>query len=177
MSLKWWTRPLGGSGWEFSQNPKGMAKAMSDRFSFMSKYPHSIDDKGRMALPKDLRDELSKSVQPDLLVALPSESGNAVVLYPHERWGKLEADIRAIQDSGQREQAIEAYLGNAERLTLDKAGRLLLPQRFRDMAGLERDVTVVGKLYKMEVRRRQPGDFDSVTKPNLDPAIISGLSL
>ena len=150
---------------------------MSDRFSFMSKYPHSIDDKGRMALPKDLREELEKSEQPDVLVALPGDGGTAVVLYPHERWRELEADIRAIKDSRQRELAIETYLGNAERLTLDKAGRLLLPQRFRDMAGLEREVTVVGKLYKMEVRRRQPGDFDSVTAPALDAAIISGLSL
>ena len=150
---------------------------MSKRFSFMSKYPHSIDDKGRMALPKDLREELEQSERPDLLVALPGEGGASVVLYPHERWRELEADIRSIQDSGQRELAIETYLGNAERLTLDKAGRLLLPQRFRDMAGLDREVTVVGKLYKMEVRRRQPGDFDSVTKPELDPAIISGLSL
>ncbi|MDR2945872.1 MAG: hypothetical protein LBV79_03900 [Candidatus Adiutrix sp.] len=150
---------------------------MSSRFSFMSKYPHSVDEKGRMALPKDLREELEKSERPDMLVALPGEGGATVVLYPYERWKELEADIRAIQDSGQRELAIETYLGNAERLTLDKAGRLLLPPRFRDMAKLERDVTVIGKLYKMEVRRRQPGDFDSVTKPELNPAIISGLSL
>jgi len=150
---------------------------MSGRFSFKSKYPHSVDDKGRMALPKDLREELEKSEQPEVLVALPGEDGTSVVLYPHERWRELEADIRAIQDSRQRELALEVYLGNAEKLTLDKAGRLLLPQRFRDMAGLDREVTVVGKLYKMEVRRRQPGDFDKVTAPKLDSAIISGLSL
>lgn len=157
-------------------NPKD-GPDMSDRFSFMSKYPHSIDDKGRMALPKDLREELGKSDQPEVLVALPGEGGGSVVLYPHERWRELEADIRAIKDSGQRELAIETYLGNAERLTLDKAGRLLMPQRFRDLAGLDREVTIIGKLYKMEVRRRQPGDFDGVSAPKLDSAIISGLSL
>lgn len=150
---------------------------MSGRFSFMTTYHHSIDDKGRLALPKGLRDELELSERPDQLVALPGSGGDSVVLYPYEPWRKLEADIRAIKDSQQRELAIEIYLGNAERLILDKAGRLLLPQRFRDLAKLEREVAVVGKLYKLEVRRPRPDDFQVPTTAKLDPTIISGLSL
>ncbi|MDR0881993.1 MAG: hypothetical protein LBP55_05565 [Candidatus Adiutrix sp.] len=152
---------------------------MSDRFSFMSKYPHVLDDKGRLALPGKLRDELAKSARPEELVALPNAEKGMVALYPYERWQKVEASFHRIEDSDQREITIRHFQGNSERITLDKAGRLLLPQRVREMAGLEREVAVIGALYKIEIWPRQVGDEfaarQEFTKP--DPSTIRGLDL
>lgn len=152
---------------------------MSDRFSFMSKYPHVLDDKGRLALPGKLRDELAKSARPEELVALPDAEEGKVALYPYEPWQKFEDGIRRIEDSDERTKAIRYYLGNSERITMDKAGRLLLPQRVREMARLEREVTVIGGLFKIEIWPRQASDEfatkQEFTKP--DPSTIKGLDL
>lgn len=130
---------------------------MSERFSFMSTYPYTMDDKGRLALPAKLRDELKKSDRPDEVVAFASKDGY-VVLYPHEHWQKVEDGLRAIEDTEERDVALAFYQGSAERLTLDKANRLLIPGQHRKTAGLEREVTVVGQLFKIQIKPRRPED-------------------
>lgn len=139
---------------------------MSDRFSFMSSYPHTLDDKGRLALPGKLRDELQKSEKPEEVVAFASEDGY-VTLYPHEHWRKVEDGLRAIEDTDERDAALAFYQGNSERLTLDKAGRLLLPPPHRKMAGLEREVTVIGQLFKIVIKPRSSQDAVEVVKPRM----------
>ena len=124
---------------------------MSERFSFMNTYTHTLDDKGRLALPGRFRDELQKSERPDEVVALPNESG-FLTLYPHEHWQKVEADLRAIEDTDEREAALEYFVGNSDRLTLDKNGRLLISPRFRELTGLDKEVDVVGLSFKIKIR-------------------------
>lgn len=137
---------------------------MNKQFSFMSSYPHTLDDKGRLALPGKLRDELQKSERPDELVALASEEGY-VTLFPHEQWQKLEDDIRAIEDADERDAALDFFVAKAERLTLDKAGRLLLPGPYRKKAGLDREVTVKGKMYKIQIEPRSAQDDAEAPEP------------
>ena len=151
---------------------------MSDRFSFMSTYAHSLDDKGRMALPGKLRDELQKSEHPDEMVAFPSEEG-FITLYPHEHWQKVEADLRSIEDTDQRDAALEYYMGLSDRITLDKSGRLLIPPRHREIAGLEREVEVIGKLFKIVIRpRRQSDDQAAQARPQApDPSVVKKIFL
>lgn len=139
---------------------------MSDRFSFMSSYPHTLDDKGRLALPGKLRDELQKSEKPEEVVAFASEDGY-VTLYPHEHWRKVEDGLRAIEDTDERDTALAFYQGNSERLNLDKAGRLLLPPQHRKMAGLEREVTVIGQLFKIVIKPRSSQDAVDAAKPRM----------
>lgn len=137
---------------------------MNKSFSFMSSYPHTLDDKGRLALPGKLREELQKSDCPDELVAFAGEDG-CVTLYPQEHWQKVEADIVAIEDTDDRNEALDYYMGNAERLSLDKAGRLLLPAKHRKWAGLEKEVMVVGQSYRIVIRPRTSQDDLEEAKP------------
>jgi Uncharacterized protein conserved in bacteria len=130
---------------------------MNEPISFMSSYPHTLDDKGRLALPGKLRDELKKSVRPDEMVAFAGEEG-CVTLYTQEHWREVEDSIVAIEDTDDRNEALDYYMGNAERLSLDKAGRLLLPAHHRKTAGLEREVMVVGQSYKIVIRPRTADD-------------------
>jgi len=150
---------------------------MSERFSFMNTYPHTLDDKGRLALPGRFRDELQKSERPDEVVAFPSEDGY-LTLYPHEHWQKVEADIRAIDDTEERELALDYYMANTDRLTLDKNGRLLISPRHREMTGLSREVDVVGLSFKIKIRPRQQAEESGPQKPQApSPATIKKIFL
>ncbi len=124
---------------------------MSGTFSFIGEAVHSLDDKGRLALPGKFREEMQHSERPEEIVAYASEQDGNVTLYPHERWQEIEAAVKAIQDSPSR-LAMERRLGsNSERLAVDKSGRVLLSPKHRGLAGLEREVMVVGALSKVEI--------------------------
>ncbi len=127
---------------------------MPSDFSFIGEFAHSLDDKGRLALPGKLREELAKSERPDEVTARGNKEGY-VALYPYEQWLKVEANIRAISDNAARDVAIREIIGKAERLNVDKAGRVLLVPHHREQAGLKREVSVLGGLYKIEVWDRE----------------------
>ncbi|UQZ88699.1 hypothetical protein C4J81_05565 [Deltaproteobacteria bacterium Smac51] len=123
---------------------------MDTDFSFIGEFAHSLDEKGRLALPGKLREELQKSERPEELTARATKDGY-VALYPYEQWMRVEANIRAISDNTARDVAIREISGKAEKLNVDKSGRVLIIPNHREVSGLKREVTVLGGLYKIEV--------------------------
>ena len=127
---------------------------MDIKFSFIGEFCHSVDDKGRLALPGKLREELSRSERPEEVVAYVNAVDGFLALYPYEQWRMVEDKVNAITDNLTR-QALARELGyNSERLGIDKSGRVLLGQKHRDIAGLSREVVVVGGLAKIEIWER-----------------------
>lgn len=124
---------------------------METTFSFIGCANHNLDDKGRLALPGKFREELQKSERPTELVAYADSRDCLVILYPYEQWLQIETDIKNNENAGHRQALARDYGYNSERLTLDKAGRVLLSQKHRDTAGLEREVIVGGGIFKIEI--------------------------
>lgn len=128
----------------------GKPRFMSD-FCFASEYQHSLDDKGRLTLPGKIREELQKSARPGELMALADIKGGCVALYPFEQWRVIMDGIGAIEDMDRRNAVIRGLVSRAESVSIDKAGRVLLPPAHRERAGLSKDVTLLGGLFKIEV--------------------------
>lgn len=124
---------------------------METTFSFIGWANHNLDDKGRLALPGKFREELQKSERPTELVAYANSLDGLVVLYPHEQWQKIEEAINGIGDPLSYQAMAREYGYNSERLSLDKAGRVLLSQKHREIGGLGREVRVHGGLSKIEI--------------------------
>lgn len=124
---------------------------MSDPFSFIGEFSHSLDEKGRLALPGKLREELRKSNRPDEIVAFYNRKDGNLALYPSEQWQKIEEAIAGISNTTVRLSTARDFGRNSERLSIDKSGRVLLSQKHREAAGLSREVVVVGGLIKMEI--------------------------
>ena len=49
------------------------------------------------------------------------------------------------------QDAMRAFSANAAEVKPDSQGRILLPQRLREFAGLERDVVVIGAIDRIEI--------------------------
>ncbi len=124
---------------------------MNGTFSFIGEATHNLDDKGRLALPGKFREELQRSERPEEMVAYASERDGKVTLYSHEQWQKIEEAINGIADNFVRQAAAREFGFNSERLSLDKTGRVLLSPKHRAIAGLEREVVVVGAISKVEI--------------------------
>ena len=97
---------------------------------------HSIDDKGRIAIPAQHRKNLGESVYAACGV---SES---VAIYSEEQWEKWSAKLMQL---GTDDEDIRLFFfSSAAYLNFDKQGRILLPAHLREYAGLSEVAVVAG---------------------------------
>jgi len=123
---------------------------------FRGRYQHTVDPKGRLSVPAKFRDVLAQ--YDGSLVVVPNE--HCLEVHPLEEWQKIEGRLRerSIFDPDVREFS-RLYVSRAKDVTLDGAGRILLPPDSRQQAGLQKEVTLVGGgLMRFEVWDR--GRFD-----------------
>ena len=99
-------------------------------------YEHSLDAKGRLAIPSRLRDELGSV----FYVTLSMD--RCLSAYSAESWKKFSDKVDAMPFVKQRK--MRPLFAFAARCEVDGQGRILLPQNLREYAGLEKSVTVVG---------------------------------
>jgi len=129
---------------------------LNSDFYFFGDYAHSLDDKGRLALPSGIREELGRSERPELLFAKANgaaeTSDTYLTLYPYEHWRKLMAAMEAsITDTDRRNAALRAFTKDGRQLNLDKAGRVLISPDQRAAAGLSREVRILGLGSKIQI--------------------------
>ena len=114
----------------------------------MGQYEHSIDPKNRINFPARFREQLGESFI--LTVGLDE----CIAVYSAEEWDKLEQRINQLPMS--RGRSIKRYFfSNAVTVEPDKQGRILLPLKLRQYAGLEKDVVVTGSFDRVEIWNAQ----------------------
>jgi MraZ protein len=110
---------------------------------FRGRYEHSMDAKGRTAVPARYRDALSAGGDDKLVLTTALDS--CVVAYPMREWLAFEEKL-ARKSSFDRNVAMlrRIYVSGAVECELDKHGRVLVPVSLRKHAGLDKDVLWAG---------------------------------
>lgn len=107
---------------------------------FLGAYDHAIDDRGRLALPKKIRLEISGS---ELVLARGFEK--CILVYTRTDWERETGKELELPISDSRGREIKRYLfSGAELVEIDRVGRILLPQLLQDYAGIKKEVAVLG---------------------------------
>jgi len=104
---------------------------------FRGQFQHSLDAKGRIAVPARFRESLAHD---GVCVLTPAPFDRCLHLYPLSAWQTVEekiADLPSMDPHVVRFRRI--YVSAACECELDKAGRLLVPGPLRERVGLERD--------------------------------------
>lgn len=149
---------------------------------FTGEFKHSIDTKGRVSVPSNMRDVL-KSDFDDRLVVTHSLLGRCLWAFPHAEWEALADRITRSGLGGRALMKLRRKLFPSARICpIDKAGRILLPDALREHAGLGREVTFasVGRyveLWQPELWEEEKGslDDDETTDALLDTMAELGL--
>lgn len=120
---------------------------------FIGEYNHVVDTKGRMFIPAKFREELGERFIVTIgldrcLFVFPAETFN---IYKE----KLDAISLANKDARNFTRFFFAGAGECE---FDKQGRIMLPQKLRTYANLEKDVTVVGVSGRIEIWNKEDWD-------------------
>ena len=113
-------------------------------------HPAKIDDKGRLKLPSAFRAFMHEQHGADLFIT--SLSGESVRIYSMPVWLALEARLAKMATTHPaRLRFLDRvnYYGQAD--AFDGQGRVVIPQRLRDAAGIIGDVAVLGKLEYLDV--------------------------
>lgn len=118
---------------------------------FTGTYENKMDSKGRTFLPAKLRRDCG-----DCFV-LTRWLDNCVAVYTTEAWNALADRLRALP-SAQARDTQRFFFSAAEKVELDKQGRVLIPPVLRQFADLQTDVVVIGAGERIEIWSKERWD-------------------
>ena len=107
--------------------------------------PATVDDKGRIKIPTSFRSAIRDAYGAD--VFLTSLDGENVRVYPLPVWTAVEERLHrvpAMNPARQKFMDRVNYFGHVT--TIDKQGRVVVPQRLRDEAKMAGEVVVMGQM-------------------------------
>jgi len=118
-------------------------------------YPATLDEKGRVNIPARLRD----GIPDNLLVLSKSMFENCIWAFTPENQEKLTESLRNFWSinnnmpmSPREKDMFDHRVGFFTNMVeIDKTGRIMIPQKFRDYAGLVRDCKVTSDGTRIEI--------------------------
>lgn len=106
-------------------------------------YEHNIDAKGRLFIPAKLREELGVTFY------LAMGVDECLAIYPQETWNRFTEKFASLPMS--QSAAMRPLFANASKCELDSQGRIVIPQKLRKYAGLEKDAVIIGVNDRAEI--------------------------
>lgn len=109
---------------------------------FRGVYEHHIDAKGRTSFPSRLRETLVGQYDDRLIITTALDA--CLHCYPVREWEQLETALarRNPMEPGVK-SLLRLYVASAHEVSVDKLGRLLVPENLREHAGLKVNGDVV----------------------------------
>ena len=114
---------------------------------FIGEYQHTLDSKRRMSLPAKMR----KECQTDLVATRGLDQ--CIFIYPKEDWRLMMSKLNDLSIGKQQTRDIARYFfASAEDISIDAAGRILVPEKLCEFANIKSDVvTIIGSGSRMEL--------------------------
>lgn len=113
---------------------------------------HQVDAKKRVFLPKRFQNGLPLDADGNRVAVLTRGLDGCLFLFPEfglER-ALLRMNTEAFAPRDMRKLQ-RMFFSNASRLNLDASGRLLLPEKLRELAGIRDEVVMVGVMDRVEL--------------------------
>jgi len=113
---------------------------------FIGEYHHSIDDKGRLAIPIKFRIQLEKGA------VVTRGLDDCLFLYSQNEWEALADKLSKLPISKSNTRSFSRFmLAGAMDIELDKQGRVILPDYLRKFAGVKKKVVIAGLYNRLEI--------------------------
>lgn len=113
---------------------------------FLGEFLHSVDAKGRVAIPARFRSKIERGA------VLTRGVDACLYIYPMEVWEQKARELDAANINPRQRRMIERrFFGMAFELELDAQGRIVVPVKLRQYAGLNGEAVVVGARERFEI--------------------------
>ena len=129
---------------------------------FLGQYDVTVDDKGRVRIPAKYKSQLGEEF-------IISRGSNAcLAIYPMEKWDKLTEQVEALPEFDEQTAEFKRSIyTNATWGDFDSAGRVLIPIRYREYAGLKKELVISGVGDHFEIWDAEnwaTGEYNSLAK-------------
>lgn len=111
-------------------------------------YPRTLDDKKRLVLPKRVREQMNL---PGLLFITPGPD-QCLWIFTQEALDRLAEKLDRLPSTSEEVRIYQRlFFSRSEAAPVDRAGRILVPERSIQMAGLKTEVVLIGVRDHLEV--------------------------
>lgn len=112
----------------------------------MGEFSHSLDAKGRVTLPSELRAELTECFY------ITKGLDRCLFVYGEKEWENLSDKLKTLPLSkSEARDFLRFFFSGARKVECDKQGRFLIPQNLRAYADLKKDVVLIGVMTRAEI--------------------------
>ena len=113
---------------------------------FMGEYSHTIDAKGRLIIPARFREGLGERF------VVSKGFDGCLNAYDPETWAGIEEKLKELPQFKKETRTITRFfLAGAVEEEIDKQGRILIPQRLREYAHIDKNVITIGVFDRLEI--------------------------
>lgn len=114
-------------------------------------YEHGVDEKRRVQVPAKWRPK-KPGAQFTVILWPKYTVGKCLRVLPEERMAKLMADVEQIPNSDPNKTVLKRIIGTQSvQVTVDKGGRICLPEQMAAEAGINDKAVFVGLLDQFEI--------------------------
>ena len=112
---------------------------------FFGTYEHTVDVKGRLILPSRFRGPFDRGGY------LSQNLDGCLALWTPDQFERQMQEMEEREATGRAERnQARVWASNSHEVELDRQGRMAIPARLRDYAGLEENVLVIGVINRVE---------------------------
>lgn len=112
----------------------------------IGEYDHSLDAKGRLIMPAKIRDDMGEKF------IITTGLDGCLFGFSMSEWEKFEDKLKALPITNKNARNfVRFFLSGATDCELDKQGRFLIPSKLREVASLDKDVTIIGAGTRIEI--------------------------
>jgi MraZ protein len=145
---------------------------------FRGRYNFSIDEKGRINIPSKFRKLLSPEAEETFVICRAPDG--CLWAYPKDEWEKFEDHLLAMPMSREVNKFQRTIQNTLNDTKLDRQGRILLTQYQMEIAGISKDVSIIGRGNNLEIwdtKRFEEytggtDDFDEVYYNSIQPGFV-----
>ncbi len=112
---------------------------------FLGEYEHTIDSKGRLAVPARFRTQMDQGA------VISKGMGTCLSVYTMARWEEKSNELVADKLSDALRDFERRIYPSASEVELDGQGRMVIPAKLRAYANLGAEVTVAGVRDHIEI--------------------------
>lgn len=116
----------------------------------IGEYSHSLDVKGRLIMPVKLREDMGENF------IITTGLDGCLFGFSMSEWQKFEDKLKTLPITNKNARNfVRFFLSGATECELDKQGRFLILGKLREVASLDRDVTIIGAGTRIEIWNKE----------------------
>ncbi|MCH3964196.1 MAG: division/cell wall cluster transcriptional repressor MraZ [Clostridium sp.] len=113
---------------------------------FIGEYEHCLDSKNRIIIPSKFRQDLGNSF------IITKGLDKCLYVYTTDQWKILEDKLEKLPLTNKSARAfVRFFFSGANELSIDKQGRVLVPQSLLEYASIEKEVVSIGVSNRIEI--------------------------